>query len=69
MSQRIKAVFSGKWLVVSESLWELYRISMEFYRSGSSIAFVIHSVDHSLSTRLRDLLSRSLSSRLIYSFV
>ena len=42
---------------------------------GISIAFVIHSLDHSLSTRLilsgrlRDLLSRSLSGRLILQAV
>ena len=36
---------------------------------GISIAFTIRSVDHSLFARLRDLLSRSLSSRLILPFV
>ena len=32
---------------------------------GISIALISHSLDPSLSTRLRDLLSRSLSGRLI----
>ena len=35
--------------------------------SGSSIALIIHSFDRSLISRLRDLLSHSLFSRLIPS--
>ena len=36
---------------------------------GLAIALVVHSVDPSLSSQLRDLLSRSLSSRLILPFM
>ena len=42
-------------------LWEFY----QDFLSGFTIALISHSLDPSLSTRLRDLLSRSLSGRLI----
>ena len=35
---------------------------------GNSIAVIIHSLDYSLSTHLRDLLSHSLSARLIPAY-